>query len=83
MIPKEREGNNMDTWDSFRPLVWGLLLNDFVGKKDKRHRWYRFRPLVWGLLLNGNVKRTENEIDSIRFSSPGLGTSFKFAHEVA
>ena len=61
----------------FRPLVWGLLLNDWVCGSDYIDGRPCFRPLVWGLLLNkplNGITRREEQW----FSSPGLGTSFKY-----
>ena len=60
---------------SFRPLVWGLLLNDETGGGGWVRPTPRFRPLVWGLLLN-SYSGVFNPIPQM-FSSPGLGTSFK------
>ena len=61
----------------FRPLVWGLLLNYQKEVAMGDTVWSSFRPLVWGLLLNGGTG--DYSLDFKLFSSPGLGTSFKFA----
>ena len=45
---------------------------------DKIKYYDGFRPLVWGLLLNWKSIRSKKRRNRKWFSSPGLGTSFKY-----